>query len=604
MLTGIREQIGNLREVFVLVPWRMRPKLIAMLVGAVVVALMDLAAVVLILPIMQIVSGTPVSQSAILRVVSSITGRTDPAELLVVILVTVVVLMLGKNVFTIYFRWWSLGVMARATGDASHELLSLYVSSPWIHQRRRSTDDVYQALTSYLPISLINVTSALITVAVDAITLLALLVALVVVSPLATLVAIVFFGGSAFVIQWALKGRVRRIGERIQAENHLSWGFITPILDGFKEVRLAQAGGRFTTGYSMTRRRSAQLGSQLSVLNELPRYLLEVVMILGIMVIALALFATSSQQDALAFLGVFAVAAIRMMPSLNRIVGNVGGIRANLPGVEKMAGEVRALRSEAGRATTPELPHEFPSADVVFTDVTFQFPDADEPVLQGVSGVIPAGKTVAFVGSSGAGKTTLVDLLLGLFVPGSGTIQVDGVSIHQHPGAWWKQLGVVTQNVYLQDASVRENIAFGVPVEDIDEERLREAIRLAQLEDVIARMPDGLATQVGYQGSRVSGGQKQRIGIARALYRQPQVLVLDEATSALDNETEARISQTIQSLHGTMTMVVVAHRLSTVRNADTIMFFSGGRIVARGTMEELVATNAEFAELVRLGRLA
>nr|WP_255443777.1 ATP-binding cassette domain-containing protein [Tessaracoccus sp. MC1679] len=242
-------------------------------------------------------------------------------------------------------------------------------------------------------------------------------------------------------------------------------------------------------------------------------------------------------------------------------------------------------------------------ADIVFDDVTFTFPDASEPVLDRVSGVIPKGHTVALVGASGAGKTTFVDLLLALFTPDHGSMTVDGVSIHDHPTAWWAQLGMVAQSVFAMPKSIRENVAFGFPEDQVDDDRVRRALHLAQLDDFLASMPDGIDSLLGQQGLRLSGGQQQRIGIARALYRQPQVLILDEATSALDNETESRITQTLKDLHGKVTIVVVAHRLSTVKHADQILFFSEGRIAARGTMEELVQINEEFANLVRLGQL-
>nr|WP_255422295.1 ATP-binding cassette domain-containing protein [Tessaracoccus sp. MC1627] len=242
-------------------------------------------------------------------------------------------------------------------------------------------------------------------------------------------------------------------------------------------------------------------------------------------------------------------------------------------------------------------------ADIVFDQVTFTFPDADEPVLDRVSGVIPKGHTVALVGSSGAGKTTFVDMLLALFTPDQGSMTVDGVSIHDHPIAWWQQLGMVAQDVFAMPRSIRENVAFGFEEGEIDDGRVREALHLAQLDDFVADMPEGIHSLLGQQGLRLSGGQRQRIGIARALYRQPQVLILDEATSALDNETESRITQTLKGLHGKVTIVVVAHRLSTVKHADQILFFSQGRIAARGTMAELVESNEEFANLVRLGQL-
>jgi ABC-type multidrug transport system fused ATPase/permease subunit len=210
---------------------------------------------------------------------------------------------------------------------------------------------------------------------------------------------------------------------------------------------------------------------------------------------------------------------------------------------------------------------------------------------------------VALVGASGAGKSTIVDLVLGLHRPTGGRITVDGVDIAESIPTWQRTLGLVPQDVYLIDESLRSNVAFGEVADDIDEARIIEAVTRAQLDDLIASLPDGLDTFVGERGIRLSGGQRQRIGIARALYSRPQVLILDEATSALDNETERLITETIEALRGDMTIIVVAHRLSTVRNCDLVVFLSQGRVEVEGTFDEVRAGSAEFANLVALGTL-
>ena len=211
------------------------------------------------------------------------------------------------------------------------------------------------------------------------------------------------------------------------------------------------------------------------------------------------------------------------------------------------------------------------------------------------------GQSVALVGTSGAGKSTLVDLLLGLHDPTGGTVTAGGVDIRDNLPAWQRQLAVVPQDVVLLDASLATNIAFEL---DVDPIRLDDVVRRAQLADLIASLPEGLDTQVGERGARLSGGQRQRLGIARALYRQPSVLFLDEATSALDNETERRLTDTIRELQGTMTIVIVAHRLSTVRHCDQLIFMSDGAVASVGTFDQVAATNSEFAHLVDLGSLS
>ncbi|MBB1517118.1 ABC transporter ATP-binding protein [Tessaracoccus sp. MC1679] len=598
----IREVIGDLRQAFTLVPWRMRPKLIGILLGSLAIAAFDLVAVVLTLPLMQVLSGMTPADSQVLSMVAGVTGAQTQQELLIVILVAVVIMMLIKNAGAVAFRWWNLGVVARASADASYSMLSLYTTSPWASHRQRKRDDLYQTMTGYVP-GAFGTAGDVILLAVDIFSAVAVMVALLMVSPSATLVAVVFFGGSAWVLQALLKRTQLKLGEAARVANVKSWGFLHPAIDGFKEARISNASDQFSSQYASTMFEASMAGRSVGVLGEVPRVVLEILMILGIMVVAGFLFLTSTQEAAFAFLGVFAVGALRIVPALNRAVATIGRIRSAIPNLRALSHEITTLRDEPRPETSASDTHTFPMADIVFDDVTFTFPDASEPVLDRVSGVIPKGHTVALVGASGAGKTTFVDLLLALFTPDHGSMTVDGVSIHDHPTAWWAQLGMVAQSVFAMPKSIRENVAFGFPEDQVDDDRVRRALHLAQLDDFLASMPDGIDSLLGQQGLRLSGGQQQRIGIARALYRQPQVLILDEATSALDNETESRITQTLKDLHGKVTIVVVAHRLSTVKHADQILFFSEGRIAARGTMEELVQINEEFANLVRLGQL-
>lgn len=600
---SVRDLVAKLRLVALLVPWRMRPKLILLVLGSIAAAGLDLAAVVLVLPVMQLVSGTQIDQSPILSTLSRWTGLTEVSGLLLATLVTVVVLMVVKNVATLLFRWWSLGIMANAQADATHAVMSLYMNEPWLHHRRRPTEEIFQTLNIQVGAVFTGVMSSLVVLITDLVTTVALLVGLLVLSPLATLVAAVFFGGAALLTQRVLRPKQLELGQRMQDENLHSWRYLSPAIDGFKEVRVIGASQGFADDFARARRAVTMYGRVTAVLSELPRYLLEIVMVVGILVIALVLFATVGPANTFPFLGVFAVAAVRLVPTLNRMLATTGAITTNLPNLDTFVANVTELRRESEPQSAAPDAVPFPLADIEFAALGFSYPDSTAPVLTDVSGTIAAGSTVALVGGSGAGKTTFVELLLTLFTPVTGSITVGGRSIHDDPVTWRSQVGMVAQDVYLRDCSIAENIAFGVKPNEIDQDRLARAIRMAELDDLIATMPNGVDTLVGHMGARVSGGQKQRIGIARALYRQPQVLVLDEATSALDNETEHRITRTIDDLHGTMTIVIVAHRLSTVKNADQILFFSGGRIAARGTMAELVEANPEFAELVRLGRL-
>ena len=236
-------------------------------------------------------------------------------------------------------------------------------------------------------------------------------------------------------------------------------------------------------------------------------------------------------------------------------------------------------------------------------DLRFRYQGSDEDVVRGIDLDLPAGTSTALVGVSGAGKSTLVDLVLGLHTPRSGSISVDGSDIRTRMVSWQRSIGLVPQDVYLLDDTLRANIAFGEAPDKVDEERLRQAVSRAQLDPLVAQLSHGLDTYAGERGVRISGGQRQRIGIARALYGRPSVLILDEATSALDNETERRVTEIIDSLRGSLTIIVVAHRLSTVRDCDQVVFLDQGTVEAAGSFEDVRRASDTFAHLVRLGRL-
>jgi ABC-type multidrug transport system fused ATPase/permease subunit len=288
-----------------------------------------------------------------------------------------------------------------------------------------------------------------------------------------------------------------------------------------------------------------------------------------------------------------------MMPSLVRMTSALSTLRFGMPMVSLVVSDLHEFETPLAPAPV----HRMPGGEITVEGVSFRYPGTDRCALADIDLAIPLGSSLAIVGPSGSGKSTLVDVLLGLHSPDSGRVAVGGRDIMDDLASWQTSLGVVPQDVWWVTGTLAANIAFGVPPEQRDSERLARAIERAQLDDVVAALPDGVDTLLGDKGRRLSGGQLQRVGIARALYFEPTMLVFDEATSALDNETEHRITRTMADLRGKTTLVVVAHRLSTVRNCDQLVFVEDGRITARGTYEQVRKQSPQFARLVELGNL-
>ena len=340
---------------------------------------------------------------------------------------------------------------------------------------------------------------------------------------------------------------------------------------------------------------------QAAILSSLPSYFLEIAFVLGVGVLAAVATTGESSGGGLVLLGLFVAAGSRVLPSSVRLITAMSGVRfAHCPLVHLIQ-VARDMRSNEASESAQIRTAAVPAGDISVRNLTFSYTDRpDVDVLSGVDLDIPGGTSLAVVGMSGAGKSTLVDLLLGLQQPVGGDITAGGLSIFDNLPAWQQTFAVVPQEVSLLDTSIAQNIAFD---EELDEARLKDAIQRAQLQDLIDDLPHGLDTEAGERGMRLSGGQRQRIGIARALYRNPILLVLDEATSALDNQTERKITETIDSLHGEVAVVVVAHRLSTVRHCDRLIFMEHGKVVDQGSFDEVRRANATFAQLVKLGSL-
>lgn len=553
------------------------------------------------LPLMQLVTGADPTQGA-LGVVSSAVGTTDSRTLIIVVALAVGLSFALKSAVTIGFRWWLLGHTTRLEASAATDLMRRYLLAPFWAHRQREISVIHRNIGSSVSQTFNQVFLGLIGMLADVLTLVAIGVVLLVMSPLTTIFTLVLFCLLGWLIQRALKTRHAQIGQAIAQSDLDAWAALMPGLNGFREARLSSSAESFVDRFGRAKDARAHAGRLASLVAEVPKYIMEIGFVVGIAGMALLLFATETQESALSILGVFAAAATRMLPTMNRVVATVGVIRTGRVGLSILAREVKSLDA-VGYHSEKRAFTELFAGDVILDNVTFNFPDSESNVLHGISTTIAQGRTTAFVGSSGAGKSTLLDILLGLLEPTSGAVRCGGRNVFDDLPSWYEGIGVVPQDVYLLDDTVQNNIAFGQMPDNVDSVRLSEAIALAELTSLIAEMPEGLNTRLGERGIRLSGGQRQRIGIARALYRRPNILILDEATSALDNATERRISDTIDSLSGSMTIVLVAHRLSTVKNADKVIFMSDGRIQAEGTFDEVQVHSTEFANLVALGKL-
>lgn len=571
--------------------------------GSVLTALLEVVGVASVVPLMQLLTGAD-RDTGLLGRFSDAFGDPPSDRLATIIAALVFVSFVAKTAVGLAFRWWMVGFLAVQEADTAQSLLRRYLAAPYRVHLARHTAELNRTMGESVGQTYSLVVAGAISIITEVVSVLALGIVLLVMDPVPALAAIAYFALAGLLFQRFVSARAERVGTVFQ-EASLEMSLASwETIQGIKEIRIRRASEVFLRRYRDARMRYAAARRTSSFLTDLPKSVLELTFIGGVAVLVVVAFAQGNSGTTLTTLSLFVAAGFRMLPSLTRIMGSLQMVRMGRPGVALVLADL----------TDPDLP-DVPGDDpavttrmplreaLVVRDVVHRYADGEVDVLAGIDLTVPAGTSVALVGTSGAGKTTLVDTLLGLHTPSSGAVLADGRDIADDIASWQRSIGLVPQDVFLVDDTLRANIALGEPADLVDEARLAAAVRDAQLEPLVAELPAGLDSRVGERGSRLSGGQRQRVGIARALYREPALLVLDEATSALDNETERRITETVTALHGRMTVVVVAHRLSTVRHCDQVVFLERGRVAAAGTFEEVRAASPAFAHLVRLGSL-
>ncbi|GAA1799178.1 ABC transporter ATP-binding protein [Agromyces neolithicus] len=567
--------------------------------ASLVLAALDTIGVAAMVPLTELMTGN--TDGWFVRWLSGAVGTNQLATLIPVMAGIITLVFILKSIGSIVFRWWLLGRTTRISALSSAELARRYALAPYADHRSRRMSEVYRNINDATN-QASSVLLGIVSIISDGMVLIAITAVLALTSPAVTLFMVVLFGFLVFGVQLVLRRRQYRVGEELAAAGLEAWQFLLPGLDGFREARLTSSSNAFIDGFRAARMKRARASRLMGILSDLPRYLLEIGFVIAIMGISAILFTTGTTAEALTVLGVFAAASLRALPAMNRISANLATARTGRAGLDIITRVVDELDAGGRHDERPKSDAKF-SGDIVLRDVSFHYPDSDDDVLHGISLDIAENRTTAFVGSSGAGKSTLLDLVLGLLEPTGGSIEVGGRPIAGDLASWYAGLGVVPQDVFLLNDTLTANVAFGVAPREVDAERVHEVIRMSQLDGLLRELHDGLDTVVGERGVRLSGGQRQRIGLARALYRRPNVLVLDEATSALDNVTEHEIANTLGTLQGTLTIVIVAHRLSTVRHADTLVFLKDGQVEAEGTFDEVRAQSTDFARLVELGEL-
>jgi ATP-binding cassette, subfamily B, bacterial PglK len=515
----------------------------------------------------------------------------------------IIAIFYAKSLIYFYIQRYILKFANEHQIDLRRRLLHAYLNVPYtFHLKRNSAVLIRNILMETLKFTQ-GIMIPLLTSAANLVVLVVLLFLLIKTDLSATIIILIILL-LAFLPYFKFRKKVSHWGEvnsKSQAEmirvaNHS--------LGGLKEIRVIGCESYFENKMLEQSKLSASVSTSYGLFQALPRISTEALLITFLVGLASLSLLTNNTQNLVSILGVFAVASIRLLPSIIQLVSNISTIKNNSYSLDRIYFDIKELKtldSANQQQTLAQGPHivDLPAEslvgrtldfeqEIILDNVSYRYPETSESAIKNLSLSIKKGASIALIGKSGAGKTTIVDIILGLLEPQGGSITVDGVSIYDNLRLWQNLVGYIPQAIFLADDTIERNIAFGVPDRLINPERLEKSIRMAQLAELVEELPDGIKTLIGERGVRLSGGQRQRLGIARALYHEREILVLDEATAALDSETESLVSDAIRALGGTKTIIIIAHRLSTVEHCNFVYMIEKGKIVKSGTYREVV----------------
>ncbi len=545
--------------------------------------LLETVSVSAVLPIVYvIISPEQAQENKYIRMVMEALAIDSIEGVIVPLLWTLIVMYILKNAFLLFLASEQNRFIAFNRNKLISQVLREFLNRPYEFYLDADIPTVFRLTDSDIP-NVFNILMSMISLVSEAVVFALLCIVMVVTDWKLLLFLIVVFGVLSLVMIKVLKPQLSRLGEKNQAIQSRIAKWRIQAIYGIKDVKVLHREAFFADNYEHSGKIGAGYARRHAVLNNTPRLLIEAVFMTSILIyIILYIQMGNDASTLIPMLTAFGVAATRMMPSVNRINTYMTDISYFRPCLNYVYENMNI--NEISRRNNQTLRPADTSKKMQLRDkialkgIVYAYPNTDKLIFDHADMVVPYGKSVGIMGPSGAGKSTIVDILLGLLKVREGSITCDGENIFDNYPAWLAQIGYIPQSIYLVDEPVRNNIAFGIADEEIDDSRIWQALEEAQLADFIRGLPEGLDTAIGDRGVRISGGQRQRLGIARALYHNPEILVFDEATSALDNETEAAVMEAINSFHGKKTMVIIAHRLNTIEKCDIIYKVDEGKI--------------------------
>lgn len=559
-------------------------------------AVFETLGVSIIVPLVQsFLSADQLLQNKYVKPIAQWIHIETGTQLIILISVTVIAIYVLKNVYMIFLSYVRIKFAVKVKRELSIKIMNAYMEREYSYFLGVNTADVLRGI-GYDVNGVHEVLFQIFRMLSELLTALCICIYIFYTDVMMAVGVVLLMGAMLGILMCLFRKRMKLVGESYRECSVRANKYLYESFQGIKDVLVFQREKYFVKNYETAFSDLQKADVARTMASESPTYIIEAVCISGLIIVVGLKFVLGGNTEAFVpQLAAFAVAAFRILPSIGRISSGFNQFVASCPALNATYDnllEVDSYKQTTRVSYSQENADKFSfENEIEVKDMEWKYPQTDRYIIKNLNVNLKKGRSVAFIGQSGAGKSTLADILLGLLIPERGEILVDGKSIYQDMGAWKRTVGYVPQTVFLIDDTIRKNIAFGVDEDEIDDAKIKEVIEKAQLTDTIAELPDGVETLLGERGIRFSGGQKQRVAIARALYTDPDILVLDEATAALDNDTENAVMEAVDALHGYKTLIIIAHRLTTIRNCDEIYEVVDG-VAKRKRKEEVLQGNS------------
>ena len=528
-------------------------------------------------------------------------GITDNLELVRWGCLILIIAFILKNGYLSLLRYFQIRLTEFHWVKLSHRLFNSYMAAPYEFHVSKNKAELLRNVYSETKEIFTGVINPLLNMILGLMLSSGIILLLIITTPSVAILGILVVGGGSWAILRVIKNRLKYYGVEAKKERKETIKSVNQGMEAVIDAHVLEREKYFVSIFKNSVARLARFDRLRLFINKSSTYILETISVIGLLVILLFLLDRYNVQELVPIMALFGTAVIRLRASLGQIVSGVSMIQYGLASIPNVVDDLHLLSEEhkvliQKNRSKIVKPLVFKD-NLIISDLSYYYPGSEEPALENINIEIKAGSSVAFIGSTGSGKTTLVNIILGLLHPSKGDVLVDGKSIFENISGWRSKIGYIPQQIYLLDDSIASNIAFGLEKDQIDYDKLNHAIEASQLNEFVESLEKGVHTIVGERGSRISGGQRQRIGMARALYNNPDVLIMDEATSALDNRTENLVMEALMHLKEDRTFIMIAHRLSTVQSCDQLHLLKNGKLSARGTFDELSEHSNEFRDM-------